>query len=152
MDVLGNFRSDIIVTAMLTGYFFFCICCNKNTLMMCKSLFSKVQISLELRPSAKGTERLISESWSGFLCVGSCGDGGGRVSRSTWKASLFQCSSLVWGRRLKTDLNTALWLGTQKKAVFANHAPNFDWHVRFCSNSLFKLFIFITFNENKGMS
>lgn len=30
-----------------------------------------------------------------------------------WKASLFQRSSLVWERGLKTDLNTALWLGTQ---------------------------------------
>lgn len=66
--------------------------------MICIIKLSKVHLSLELSPSARGTERLISESWGGFLCVGSCGDGGGCVSRSMWKASLFQRSSLVWER------------------------------------------------------
>lgn len=121
---------------------------------MCISLLSEVHLSLELGPSARATERLISESWSGFLCAGSCGDGGGRVSRSMWKASLFQRSSLVWERGLKTDLNTALWLGTQQRAALSNHTPNFDWHVQSGSGSMFKwrLFIFITSNQTQGTS
>lgn len=109
--------------------FFPYFCWNKTSHMMCISFLFKVQLGLELGLSARGTERLISESCGGFLCIGSCVDGGGSVSRSMWKASLFQCSSLVWGRGLKTDLNTALWLGTQQKAALSNHTPNFDWHI-----------------------
>lgn len=93
------------------------------------SFLFKVQLSLEQGLSASGTERLISESCGGFHCIGSCVDGGGCVSRSMWKASLFQRSSLVWERGLKTDLNTALWLGTLQKAALSNHTPNFDWHI-----------------------
>lgn len=102
---------------------------------MCISLLPEAHVGLELGQSAKGTGRLISERWSGFLCIGSCGEGGGRVSRSIWKASLFQRSSTLRKRRVKADLNTAP--GTQRKAALCNHSPNFDWRVQFCSGLSF---------------
>lgn len=57
-------------------------------------------------------------------------------------------------RGLKTDLNTALWLGTQQRAALSNRTPNFDWRVQFCSSSLSKwrLFIFITSNKTQAMN
>lgn len=81
MDMVAHFRSDVKLLLVLTVFFFFThiLRWNKNTHMMCISL-SKVHLSLELEPSARGRERLISESWEwiplrwflwwwGWLCV-----------------------------------------------------------------------------------
>lgn len=87
---------------------------------------------------------LLEWELGGFLCPGSCGVRGGGVSRSMWKASLFQ-RSLVWEeRRQGTALNTALWLwlGTGQETALWNHSHRFDWCISMGAPPEIRVFVF----------
>lgn len=153
MGMVGNFRSDIISTVVLTGSFFYNLCWNKTTLIWCAlaSLRFTSAFSWDRLPGVQrdwyqragvDSSALVPVVMGVAVCQGQC-------------ESPLCSSAAAWYERErgpKTDLNTALWLGTQRKAALSNHTPNFDWRVQFCSGSLFKRWLsdFITSNKTQG--
>lgn len=146
MDVLGNFRSDIIFAVVLMGYFFCIVCWNKNTLVWC-ALASSPRFTSALswdrlprvqrnwyRRAGVDSSALVPVVMGVAVCQGQCErplcfSAAASYERDDWRQTWIQ----PWARSRKQHSPTTLQILI---GMYSSARALFKW----------TLFIFITSN------